>query len=147
MTSVICEAHRELFCHDRKAAQHAFEQLDNLLMLVRTRHLEAPILAIHHARLEIVHILLLQSQTCSLAMMRTILQDLSLQQPAIPLPALNYFLDMARTILSDCCFPSATMNNEANHLLASLALLAELPDELLCRALCHVGKTHDVFLN
>jgi len=140
MTSVICTAHRELFASDSNAAQQAFAQLDRLLNRVRRQQLDAPILAIHHARIEIAQILLLHAQPDGLPMLRQILRDLAQQQPAIPLHALLYFLDMARDALSDCLFFSPNFRDDVEHLLTSLALLQELPDELLCRALASISE-------
>ncbi len=139
MTSVICSAHRDLFSQDSHAAQHAFEQLNQLLQMVRRKHVEAPILAIHHARLEIVQILLLASQPCAFEMLRQVLRDLAQPQPTIDPHAIHYFLDMIRDALSDCAFFSHGLRDEAHQVLSSLALLHDLPNEVICRALTHIS--------
>lgn len=141
MTSVICASHHELFASDCSAAQMAFAQLDQLLMQVRRRRVDAPILAIHHARLEIAMILIQQSQRYGLPMLRKVLHDLALQSPAIPLDALHYFLGRVIDDLGRCGLWATALQQEIEQLMSSLVLLHELPDHLLCRALMSISET------
>ncbi len=145
MTSVICPAHRELLASDQHCARRAFQQLQHLLHLARQQPHDAPILAIHHARMEIAQILLRHSPPEGLHTLKQVLRDLAQQNPRIPPEALDYFVAMAREGLAqENDAPSSSSLCRRLH--DDLLLLDDLPANVLCRALASISSEHSAVL-
>lgn len=147
MTSVLCEAHKQMFARDPVAATSAYRRLGGMLAQLRAQRLSGPILALHHARLEMSEIAIMEQHTDAADWLVATLIDIVADPSAAVQDALGYFLWRAQQTLR--CAPQAEQVQwrELETLLVLLECSPALAPGVLLRALRQWGAWQTLATN